>query len=319
MKHPYRFILSSVVLSSALAFAQATEAQPAVPQAEAAPQPQATAPAAPAPQAATPAPAAPAPQAATPETAAPAVQSAAPEAAPQTAPAETPQAAPEAPKQAAADSSAAKPEQPAVAEPKVAPEQTAEKAPETKPTEAADSATNAAVQTAEAAQNAEQKVEPKAEPAAPAEPAPQMLSGTEIGGNVHGLLAAENSPYLVISDITVDEQNALFIQAGVTLLFKPGTGLYVRNGSLTVAGNSTAPVTFRSALEPSKPGSWKGVFLTGQNEFNFFKANISDAEVGIAIEKGSLSLQASQIANTSSRGVYVRDAKASITAATSCV
>ena len=32
-----------------------------------------------------------------------------------------------------------------------------------------------------------------------------MLSGTEIGGNVHGLLAAENSPYLVISDITVDE------------------------------------------------------------------------------------------------------------------
>ena len=141
-----------------------------------------------------------------------------------------------------------------------------------------------------------------------------MLGGTEIGGNVHGLLAAENSPYLVISDITVDEQNALFIQAGVTLLFKPGTGLYVRNGSLTVAGNSTAPVTFRSALEPSKPGSWKGIFLTGQNEFNFFKANISDAEVGIAIEKGSISLQASQIANTSSRGVYVRDAKASITA-----
>lgn len=141
-----------------------------------------------------------------------------------------------------------------------------------------------------------------------------MLSGTEIGGNVHGLLAAENSPYLVISDINVDEQNALFIQAGVTLLFKPGTGLYVRNGNLIVAGNSAAPVTFRSAMEPSKPGSWKGIFLTGQNEFNFFKANISDAEVGIAIEKGSLSLQASQIANTSSRGVYVRDAKASVTA-----
>lgn len=288
MKHPYRFILSSVVLSSALAFAQATEAQPAAPQAEAVPQPQASAPAAPAPQAA------------------------APEATP--AEAAVPQAAPEAPKQAAVDSSAAKPEQPAVAEPKVAPEQTAEKAPETKPTEAADSTTNVAAQTAEAAQNAEQKVEPKAEPAAPAEPAPQMLSGTEIGGAVHGLLAAENSPYLVTSDITIDEQNALFIQAGVTLLFKPGTGLYVRNGNLTVAGNSSAPVTFRSALEPSKPGSWKGVFLTGQNEFNFFKANISDAEVGIAIEKGSISLQASQIANTSSRGVYVRDAKASITA-----
>ena len=299
MKHPYRFILSSVVLSSALAFAQATDAQPAAPQAEAAPQPQASVPEAPAPQAAAPEAVAPAP-AATPEAAAP--------------------QAPEASKQVAADSTAAQPEQPAVAEPKVEPKaepkQAAEQvpAPETKPAEASTDSTAGATETAEAVQNAEQKVEPKAEPAAPAEPAPQMLSGTEIGGAVHGLLSAENSPYLVTSDITVDEQNALFIQAGVTLLFKPGTGLYVRNGGLTVAGNNAAPVTFRSAMEPSKPGSWKGIFLTGQNEFNFFKVNLSDAEVGIAIEKGSLSLQASQIANTSSRGVYVRDAKASITA-----
>ena len=120
------------------------------------------------------------------------------------------------------------------------------------------------------------------------------------------------SPYLVTSDLTVEGDKALFIQAGVTLLFKPGTGFYVNSGSLTIAGNQAAPVVFRSAQEPATAGSWKGIFLTGEKEFYMFGANISDAEVGIAIEKGSLSLQASKISNTTSRGVYVRDAKASI-------
>ena len=131
---------------------------------------------------------------------------------------------------------------------------------------------------------------------------------------MHGMLTADKSPYLVTSDITVESDKALFIQAGVTLLFKPGTGFYVNNGNLTAAGNQAAPVVFRSAEEPAAAGSWKGIFLTGEKDFYLFGTNISDAEVGIAIEKGSLSLQASTISNTTSRGVYVRDAKASIMA-----
>ena len=110
-------------------------------------------------------------------------------------------------------------------------------------------------------------------------------------------------------DATIESGKSLFIQAGVTLQFKPGTGLYVNNGSLTISGTADAPVTMRAA-----DGTWKGIYLTGENDFNIYGANISGAEVGIAIEKGNLNLQASTISNTTSRGVYVRDGEANLTA-----
>ena len=326
MKHPYRIILSTVAITSALAVAQA-------------PAPAAQEPAAPAPETqAAPAEAAPAPAEAAPQTAAPEQPVAAQPATAQSvqpAPAATEQPAKQAEAQPAPQPAAAQPA--AEAAPATTPEQPANQAeaqpapqpapvteqqpqaeqPATAPAEQAPA--QAATEQAPAEQAAAPEAVAASEAAAPAgvaeapaEPAPVLLSGTEIGGAVHGMLTADKSPYLVTSDLTVEGDKALFIQAGVTLLFKPGTGFYVNSGSLTIAGNQAAPVVFRSAQEPATAGSWKGIFLTGEKEFYMFGANISDAEVGIAIEKGSLSLQASKISNTTSRGVYVRDAKASI-------
>ena len=326
MKHPYRIILSTVAITSALAVAQA-------------PAPAAQEPAAPAPETqAAPAEAAPAPAEAAPQTAAPEQPVAAQPATAQSvqpAPAATEQPAKQAEAQPAPQPAAAQPA--AEAAPATTPEQPANQAeaqPAPQPAPVAEQqpqaeqpatapAEQASAQAATEQAPAEQAAAPEAVAASeaaapagvaevPAEPAPVLLSGTEIGGAVHGMLTADKSPYLVTSDLTVEGDKALFIQAGVTLLFKPGTGFYVNSGSLTIAGNQAAPVVFRSAQEPATAGSWKGIFLTGEKEFYMFGASISDAEVGIAIEKGSLSLQASKISNTTSRGVYVRDAKASI-------
>ncbi len=178
---------------------------------------------------------------------------------------------------------------------------------------AADSAQ--AVETASAeAQADSSKTESVAVPAPekPAEPKEIQLTGTQIGGPTHGMLLAEHSPYLVSSNIIVEENQALYIQSGVTLLFAPGTGIYVNNGQLVASGNSTAPVIFRSSIEPAKAGAWKGIFLTGEQPFNMRNVIITDAESGIAIEKGNLNLQVSKIQNTSSRGIYVRDGEAVI-------
>ncbi len=155
---------------------------------------------------------------------------------------------------------------------------------------------------------AEAKQEPAVQEAAAPAPA-ETVSGNEISGFLQGILSVDKSPYVVTGDATIESGKSLFIQAGVTLQFKPGTGLYVNNGSLTISGTADAPVTMRAA-----DGTWKGIYLTGENDFNIYGANISGAEVGIAIEKGNLNLQASTISNTTSRGVYVRDGEANLTA-----
>ncbi len=298
MKNSYRFILSSIALGSALVFAQqaapaSTAAQPAAapaPAAEPAPTAQATpAPAAepaPAPAAqATPAPAAePAPAPAAQATPAPAAESVAQP---------TDSAKPAEAAAAPADSAAPI----AVADSTAAPADSSAPADSAAPVAVADSVNAATADTAKVA-------------AEPSKPEVKMLTGKEISGDVHGMLSVDESPYLVTGNITIDENKALYIQPGVTLLFMPGTGLYVNRGQLMASGNGSAPVVFRSAKEPGTAGDWKGIYLTGEKPFNLRGITVQDAEVGIAIEKGNLNLQSSKIASTSSRGIYTRDGEA---------
>ena len=143
------------------------------------------------------------------------------------------------------------------------------------------------------------------------EPKSELLSGTPLEGNINGFIKAENSPYLVQSDITVDKNSAVVIEPGVTFLFAPGTGLYV-NGQFVVAGSKNENAIFRSAMSIPKKGEWKGIFITGENQAMFRNATIADAINGIAVEKGDVSLQSSTIQNTLGRGVYARDAKLSV-------
>ena len=302
MKLPHRLFLSTLATCSIFAMAQQPAQAPAAASQE--PAPAAQAPAA-TPQ--EPAPAAQA-QAAAPQEPAPAAQAQA--AAPQEpAPVAQDSAAAQTPAAVAQDSTAAAQAPAAVAQDSTAAAQA--------PAAVAQDSTAAAQAPVAVAQDstaATQVPDSAAQQPAVAEPVVQQLTGTEIKGDVHGMLSADKSPYLVTGDININNDQALFIQAGVTIYFEPGTGIYVNNGSLAVAGNPSTPVVLRSSSEPAKEGSWKGIYLTGDNTFNLHGVEIADAEVGIAIEKGNLNLQSAKIRNTASRGVYVRDGEASIIA-----
>lgn len=142
-------------------------------------------------------------------------------------------------------------------------------------------------------------------------PEPQMESGTELKGALHGFLKADKSPYLVTEDIFVEQNTALVIEPGVEILFEPGTGLYAM-GQFVVAGTRYNEVEFRSALKNSKSGDWKGIFISGEMPSEIRNAVISEAETGIVVENGKLNILSTQVDSTSSRGIYAKNSQLSI-------
>ena len=138
------------------------------------------------------------------------------------------------------------------------------------------------------------------EPAAP-------VQGTPINGSVRGFIKAEQSPYLVTEDLTVEDGQVLVIVPGVKLQFAPGTGLYVK-GQLVVAGEAE----FVSASATPQNGDWKGIFLSGSESSEIRNATISGAANGIVAENTSVSILSSKIEKTSGRGVYAKNSKVSI-------
>ena len=144
-----------------------------------------------------------------------------------------------------------------------------------------------------------------------AAPQPKLAEGTPLGGSIHGFLKSDQSPYLVTENLSVDENNTLVIEPGVTLLFTPGTALYVK-GQLVVAGAQNNMVQFRSASSMPKSGDWQGIFISGQEQSEIRNAAVSDAANGIAIENGNLSILSSKIEKSSNRGVYAKNSKLTI-------
>ena len=135
----------------------------------------------------------------------------------------------------------------------------------------------------------------------------KLAEGTPIGGAIRGFIKAEQSPYVVTEDLTVEENQVLLIAPGVKLQFAPGTGLYVK-GQLVVAGT----VEFVAASSNPQNGDWKGIFLSGTESSEIRNATISGAANGIVAENTSVSILSSKIEKTSSRGVYARNSKISI-------
>ena len=288
MKHSYKTLISSIALGSALAFAQAV--QPAEPVAAAdAPQAQAA------------------------------------QEAPAQAPAEAP--APESTQAAAAqpatDSTVAKADTTAAAQP--ATDSTTAKADTTAAAPVAADSTVAAVDSAAAPATdttaakvdsaATQTVAANADSAAAGfvadttTPPPSPLTGTEISGAIHGFLKTDQSPYLVTGDLSIAPNATLVIEPGVVLYFRTGTGLYVNKGQLVIAGSKISPVQMRSAFDRPRSGDWKGVFITGDERAEIRNLQISDAEVAIAVENGSMDLQNVSVENTSVRGVFARNSE----------
>ena len=288
MKHSYKTLISSIALGSALAFAQAVQPTEPVPAAEA-PQAQAA------------------------------------QEAPAQAPAEAP--APESTQAAAAqpatDSTVAKADTTAAAQP--ATDSTTAKADTTAAAPAAANSTVAAADSAAAPATdttaakvdsaATQTVAANADSAAAGfvadttTPPPSLLEGTEISGAIHGFLKTDQSPYLVTGDLSIAPNATLVIEPGVVLYFRTGTGLYVNKGQLVIAGSKTSPVQMRSAFDRPRSGDWKGVFITGDERAEIRNLQISDAEVAIAVENGSMDLQNVSVENTSVRGVFARNSE----------
>ena len=275
MKYSYKTLLSTIALSSAMAFAQAPAAEQAAPATAA----EAAAPAAqPAPEAAAPAPAA--------EAAAPAAEPAAP------APAEAAAPTQAAPEPVAQNDSLAAPADSLAAA--TVPADSTQKA----------DSTVAAATPADSAKTAFV--------ADTTTPPPSLLEGTEIAGDVHGFLKLDKSPYIVTETLIVPPNTSLVIAPGVVIYFKPGTGLQVNKGQLVIAGSKVSPVTLRSAYDRPKAGDWLGVTITGDDRAEIRNVHISDAAVGIAVENGSMDLKDAIIENTSVRGVYARNASIAV-------
>ena len=305
MKYSYKTLISSIALGSAMAFAQA--AQPAAP----VPAADQGAPAADEAPAQAPA-ETPAPDTTKAAAAQPAADSTAAPAADMTA-AKVDSAATQTVAQPAADSTVATADTTAAA-PAAADSTVAAAQPAADSTAAPAADTTAAKVDSAATQTAAVNADSAAAGfvADTTTPPPSLLAGTEISGAIHGFLKTDQSPYLVTGDLSVAPNATLVIEPGVVLYFKTGTGLYVNKGQLVIAGSKTSPVQMRSAFDRPRSGDWKGVFITGDERAEIRNLQISDAEVAIAVENGSMDLQSTSVENTSVRGVFARNSEVKV-------
>ncbi len=77
------------------------------------------------------------------------------------------------------------------------------------------------------------------------------------------------SPYIVTSDVTLRPSGTtatLTIEAGVTITFEQGTGLYISGSSgrvpaLVAQGTESEPIVFTSNADSPAPGDWKGIYF----------------------------------------------------------
>ena len=87
-----------------------------------------------------------------------------------------------------------------------------------------------------------------------------LHADTEIGGGIFTdtTLLFENSPYLVISSITVFPGVTLTIEPGTEIKFQDATVLTIR-GNITSVGTVTDSITFTAANTNPTPGIWDGI------------------------------------------------------------
>jgi hypothetical protein len=84
----------------------------------------------------------------------------------------------------------------------------------------------------------------------------------DIGGTIHsGHWTSNDSPFIVVSNLTLAMASGLHIGPGVTVRFKPGTQFRAR-GTIYAFGEPEHPVIF-TADGAANPGSWEGIKLDG--------------------------------------------------------
>ena len=168
-------------------------------------------------------------------------------------------------------------------------------------------------------------------------PTQQTTVGGAITSDTTWTLA--NSPYIVTSDVTVNSNVVLTIEAGVEVRFSTSRGLFVE-GTLQAVGTSNDPIRFVSDQATPAAGTWAGVFLDSDSDaselaycevshagsarywHNVYRRNNvalfeSDAHVhhctishslsrGIRVDAGSPNLHDNTVVDNGSQGMWLR-------------
>ncbi|XP_053379664.1 uncharacterized protein LOC128548542 isoform X2 [Mercenaria mercenaria] len=119
----------------------------------------------------------------------------------------------------------------------------------------------------------------------------------EIGGKVNGniTLRLKDSPFLVISNINVEENDTLTIEAGVELRVRQGVGIFVK-GKLFILGTKDLPVK----LSPEEMGlPWRGIDFNSASDAVLSHIDVNDTDAGITIRSSAFSI--SNVSSTFSR------------------
>jgi hypothetical protein len=131
------------------------------------------------------------------------------------------------------------------------------------------------------------------------------LTGGRISQNTTWTLA--NSPYVIISDVIVDDGTALTIDPGVAIRFEGNYSILV-NGTLLAVGEGNKPITFTSNKPQPNAGDWNTIkFTGGANESFTIKNSIVEfAREGITIQSSEKAIiENSKIVNNLASGIHV--------------
>ncbi|MDP8286936.1 MAG: hypothetical protein RAP03_09665, partial [Candidatus Electryonea clarkiae] len=119
-----------------------------------------------------------------------------------------------------------------------------------------------------------------------------MQPYTVIGGEMTGVISADDSPYLVANDVIVPEGDSLLIEGGSAVYFQPVEIVDQRRkfqiyGKLIVAGTENDSVIF-SILPGDVLEGWRGLFFYESDDTSMISnAYIYGAYRGIGAESGA--------------------------------
>jgi hypothetical protein len=134
------------------------------------------------------------------------------------------------------------------------------------------------------------------------------------GLNVNTTWSADNSPYIVMSALTVNDGVTLTIEAGTVVQFQVGShSLNVANGgSLIVNGSAEEPVIFTSDAATPAPGEWRGLWVQEGGRAFLQQCDIGftgrDNWSAIYVDSTTTTLENCRIHHSTAHGVELRNA-----------